>query len=230
MDGLSGEAYDKIEALIVFEELAPGSLVSEKKLMELTGLGRTPVREAIQSLARHRMLTVFPSKGILIPPIMVEDEFALLEVRRALEVTAVRLACVRQRPEHVAALERLLKRLDGEIPTLREYAGVVGEIHHLIAAASDNAYLADSIAPLQSLSRRFWRHHVQDVAREIEHGSALLRQIVEGVLARDADRATAASLALNDYLIDFTRAVASPPAPEGDDVLAGPGRTEHLHR
>ena len=89
MDGLSGEAYSRIEALIVFEELTPGSLVSEKRLMELTGLGRTPVREAIQSLARHRMLTVFPSKGILIPPIMAEDEYALLEVRRALEAAGI---------------------------------------------------------------------------------------------------------------------------------------------
>lgn len=210
MDGLSGEAYGRIEALIVFEELTPGSLVSEKRLMELTGLGRTPVREAIQSLARHRMLTVFPSKGILIPPIMAEDEYALLEVRRALEVTCVRLACSRQLPGHAEQLRALLVRLDEEISSLREYADLVGDIHHVVADAAGNAYLADAIAPLQSLSRRFWHHHVRDVAAEIRTGSHHLRQILESVLAKDADRATQASIALNDYLVDFTRAVVSP--------------------
>lgn len=220
MDGLAGEAYDTIEALIVFEELTPGSLVSEKRLMELTKLGRTPVREAIQSLARHRMLTVFPSKGILIPPIMAEDEYALLEVRRALEVTAVRLACARQLPEHDERLMDVLSRLDDDISTLREYAEVVGEIHHLIASAAGNAYLADAIAPLQSLSRRFWHHHVRDVSGEIDKGSHILRQIVEGVLERDADAATQASIALNDYLVEFTRTVVSP---TGADHVAADG-------
>lgn len=143
---------------------------------------------------------------------MAEDEFALLEVRRALEVTAVRLACARQLPDHAQGLRDLRDRLDEEVSTLRDYAVLVGEIHHLIAAAADNAYLADAIAPLQSLSRRFWHHHVRDVAGEIERGSHLLRGILDGVLSGDADRATEASIALNDYLVEFTRSVVSPPA------------------
>jgi DNA-binding transcriptional MocR family regulator len=45
------QAYDKLERMITFQELAPGSMVSEGTLMELTGLGRSPVRDALQRLA-----------------------------------------------------------------------------------------------------------------------------------------------------------------------------------
>ena len=54
--GKAGQAYQRIEQLIVSEELTPGNLVSEAVLMEKTGLGRTPIREALQQLARNRMV------------------------------------------------------------------------------------------------------------------------------------------------------------------------------
>ena len=154
------------------------------------------------------------SKGILIPPIVAEDEYALLEVRRALEVTSVRLACSRQRPEHAEQLRALRQRLTGDIGSLRDYAGLVGEVHHLIASAAGNAYLSDAIAPLQSLSRRYWYHHVRDAASEMATGARLLRGIVDAVLARDPERAARASIALNNYLVDFTHSVAAPPRPD----------------
>ena len=151
------------------------------------------------------------SKGILIPPIVAEDEYALLEVRRALEVTSVRLACSRQRPEHAEQLCALRQRLAGDIGSLRDYAGLMGEVHHLIASAAGNACLSDAIARLQSLSRRYWYHHVRDAASEMATGARLLRGIVDAVLARDPERAARASIALNNYLVDSTHAVAAPP-------------------
>ena len=91
--GKAGQAYQRIEQLIVSEELTPGNLVSEAVLMEKTGLGRTPIREALQQLARNRMVEIHPNRGVLIPPASVEAQLRMLEVRRVLEALAVRLAC-----------------------------------------------------------------------------------------------------------------------------------------
>ena len=44
-------AYLTLESLIVTLKLRPGSLVTEKQLIDLAGHGRTPVREAIQKLS-----------------------------------------------------------------------------------------------------------------------------------------------------------------------------------
>ncbi|WP_312918502.1 GntR family transcriptional regulator [Kocuria sp.] len=209
MDGQAGEAYARLEKLIVFGELEPGSLVSEKRLMELIELGRTPVREAIQSLSRHRMVRVYPSKGILIPPISVEDQFNLLVVRRPLETTAVRLAALRRGTAYDNALGGLIGRLSSPLSTLDDYADLLGDAHHTVAAAANNPYLSDAIAPLQSLSRRFWFHHVVDAQQEIEMGAELLGPILRGVMEREPTLAENASLALNDYLVGFTQEVVN---------------------
>lgn len=73
----------------------------------------------------------------------------------------------------------------------------------MLVAGARNEYLADAIAPLQGLSRRFWFGRVEDDAAEIAAGSQLHVAILQAVLDGDADAAEKASLALNDYLVEF---------------------------
>ncbi|MGZ4531162.1 MAG: GntR family transcriptional regulator [Mycobacteriaceae bacterium] len=205
-DGKAGQAYRAIERMIVSQEIPPGSLASESLLMEKTGLGRTPVREALQQLARNRMVQIHPNKGVLIPPASVEDQLRLLELRRVLEVLAVRLACQRATDTVRKQMVEMLAALGEGAFTLEEYAETIKDTHDLIVAAAANDYLADAMAPLQGLSRRFWFTHVVDTQAEITAGSKLHTQILQAILDRDPDAAEAASLALNDYLVDFAYA------------------------
>lgn len=204
--GKAGQAYRSIEHMIVFQELTPGELVSESFLMERTGLGRTPVREALQQLSRNRMVEIHPNKGVLIPPTSVEAELRMLELRRALEVLAVELACRNaQRPDRVEMTVMLDRLVEGGF-TLRTYADTVKGTHDLIVASAHNEYLADAMAPLQGLSRRFWLNHVVDEETEIKAGSSLHTAILRAILDRDEEAATAASYELNDYLVEFSYA------------------------
>ena len=205
--GKAAQAYRDIERMIVFQELQPGALVSEAVLMDKTGLGRTPVREALQRLSRNRMVEIHPNKGVLVPPNSVEAELRMLELRRVLEALAVRLACrhatVSEREQMEAMVQRLTT-VDGL--TLREYAETVKGTHDLIAGGSHNEYLADAMAPLQGLSRRFWFSRVVDEQAEIKAGSLLHIAILRAILDRDPEAAEVASHGLNDYLVDFTYA------------------------
>lgn len=203
-DGAKAEAaYRLLEDMIVFQKLEPGSLVSEAQLTELTGLGRTPVREALQRLARHRMVQIYPNRGVLIPATSVEEQLSLLELRRSLETLAVRLACDRVTDTDKRAIEEMVAALERVGFTLLSYAGTVRGTHELISRAAHNDYLAEAIAPLQGLSRRFWFAHVRDEAREIAIGAGLHRSILSAILATDVDAAVAAVEALNDYLVQF---------------------------
>lgn len=67
-------AYHQLEKMIIFRELEPGSMVSEKQLAESLGVGRTPVREALQRLSYERMAEIHPRRGIQIPPISIESQ------------------------------------------------------------------------------------------------------------------------------------------------------------
>lgn len=208
--GKAAQAYRDIEQMVVFGEIDPGSLVSESFLMEQTGLGRTPVREALQRLSRNRMVEIHPNKGVLIPSTSVEAQLRMLELRRVLESLAVRLACERAgRPDRVG-MEAMVERLENGGFDLKAYAETVRGTHDLIVAGAHNEYLADAMAPLQGLSRRFWFTHVTDVDTEIKAGANLHVAILRAILGRDADAAEAAALDLNDYLVDFSYATLGP--------------------
>lgn len=205
--GKADGAYDEIERMIIFQEITPGSLVSESMLTASTGFGRTPVREALQRLAREGMVQIHPSKGVLVPAASVETQLRLLELRRVLEALAVELACGRAAGEHRREMAAMVDRLKHEEFTLGTYLETVKETHHLIVDAAANEYLADALAPAQALSRRFWIAHMRDEADQISRGSTLHGRILEAILAKDDSAARAASLALNDYLVDFAYAV-----------------------
>ena len=63
---LAEKAYALLEEKLVTLQLVPGSLVSEGDLIEMTRIGRTPVREAIQRLAQQELFEVIPRKGLLV--------------------------------------------------------------------------------------------------------------------------------------------------------------------
>ena len=89
----------------------PGSVVSERELMERLGVGRTPVREALRDLAREQLVEVFPRRGIFVSTVDVGDIAGLSEVRRVLESQAARLAAERRNADDLAATEALLDEL-----------------------------------------------------------------------------------------------------------------------
>ena len=69
--------------------LKPGEILSEQMLSEICEIGRTPIREALQRLARESLVTILPRKGILVSEINPRHQLFVLEVRRELE----RLLC-----------------------------------------------------------------------------------------------------------------------------------------
>lgn len=208
MTSQSDQALAILQGLIERGELRPGSMVSERGLMELTGFGRTPVREAIQRLALSHMLRIHPNRGIEIPAISVEDQLSGLEVRRATELLAVTLACDRATPEELAEMQVLAESLTGEF-SLQSYTEKVRQTHAFIIRAAHNPYLEVLMTPLQALSRRFWVMHVQDEAKEIGIGKALHQRLLRSISRREVASASQASLELNDYLVQFALEVVS---------------------
>ncbi|PSW71723.1 GntR family transcriptional regulator [Photobacterium sp. GB-50] len=196
-------AYNQLEKMIIFRELEPGSMVSEKQLAESLGLGRTPVREALQRLSYERMTEIHPRRGIQIPPITVESQLKILEVRRDIEALCVRYAASR------ATLEVRLKMLQlaSELETCAQkrddfiYAELLKEIHILLVKAADNEYLELAMAPLQGLSRRFWFTY-KDEGQDFVQASSLHAAVLRAVYNANEEEAVIASHRLNDYLTD----------------------------
>jgi DNA-binding GntR family transcriptional regulator len=82
---LTDRAYRLIEELIVTLALPPETILSEQSLAQRLGIGRTPIREALQRLARDGLVVILPRRGILVSQINLKTQMRLLEVRRELE-------------------------------------------------------------------------------------------------------------------------------------------------
>lgn len=62
-------AYDTIENLIVTLQLKPGAPIVEADLMALTGLGRTPLREALMRMSSNGLIVQLPRRGLIVSDI-----------------------------------------------------------------------------------------------------------------------------------------------------------------
>lgn len=199
----SDQAFVDLERLIVLQRLEPGTLVSEKQLMDLTGFGRTPVREAIQRLSRERLLEIHPNRGVLVAPSSVETQLKLLELRRNLEPYAVRLAASRATVAQREAASELARTAIESSNSIDNFAVFLRSAHALVVGATQNEYVEVAMAPLQGLSRRFWFAHMSDPEDDLAQAAGLHRDILSAIAHGDVDGATAASTALSDYLIAF---------------------------
>jgi len=186
----SEQAYYAIRELIVTLELAPGSVLSEQDLMARLGLGRTPVREALRTLAQEKLVEVFPRRGIFVSSVDVRNLGSLSEVRGVLEPLAARLAATRLDDTDRAELDALiteLASLSGE-PEERHLMAVDQRIHHFVYRASHNEFLANVLDQHYMHALRIWFlaldrvTHLEDAV--LEH-----RAILEAIRDGDADRA-----------------------------------------
>jgi DNA-binding GntR family transcriptional regulator len=199
-------AYAEIEEMIVTLRLAPGRPISEGELGALLGIGRTPIREALQRLARERLVTILPRRGIIVSEINVASQLRLLEVRRVLErliaSSAARRATDEERAQFrkiVAAFEKTAKANDdvGFMRTDRAF-------NLLCSQAAHNDFAAGAMSLLHGLSRRFWYLHYKQAA-DLPLTAKLHADIARAIADGKAGEAGKASDRLLDAIEKFTR-------------------------
>src|SRR5947208_7618667 len=96
---LTDRAYRELEEMIVTLRLSPGTVLSEQALSVRLKIGRTPIREALQRLARDGLVVIMPRRGIMVSEINLRLQLRLLEVRRELERLMASLAAERATPD-----------------------------------------------------------------------------------------------------------------------------------
>ena len=87
---LKDQAYDAIKKMILFGELRPGQLLNETELQNWIGIGRTPVREALLSLAHDMLVVIHPRKGIEVATVSPKKINEIFEIRLTMEVSMLR--------------------------------------------------------------------------------------------------------------------------------------------
>jgi DNA-binding GntR family transcriptional regulator len=204
---LTEQAYNRLEEMIVTLKLAPGAVLSEQVLSAELGIGRTPIREALQRLAREGLVLVLPRKAIIVTETDPRRQLLVLEVRREIERLLARASAERatqaerQRFQAIADGMDATAKANDDIAFLR----LDRELNALLAEAAHNEYAARSMRALNGHSRRFWYLHYKEAA-DLPKCARLHADEARAIARGNAARAMAASDRLMDYVESFTRA------------------------
>ncbi|MBM7083417.1 FadR/GntR family transcriptional regulator [Micromonospora sp. WMMD734] len=143
-----------------------GRIPTEPQLVTALGVGRNTVREAVRALVHAGVLecrqgsgTYVVSTDELAPVVarrLTDDRMAeVVEVRRAFEVEAARLAALRRTPEDLAALDDALAAREAAWRSGRvaEFVEADVALHTAVVAAAHNAMLAELYASVGAALR-----------------------------------------------------------------------------
>lgn len=212
---LADRALRLIETQIVTLILPPGSRTTEQQLAETSGLGRTPVREALLRLAQGFLVEVRPRQGVLIRPIEVELIHQTLAVRRRIERLIVERAASLADEGERRALAALARDFETAVrdEDAVAFAAADAALNERLNRAARHEVAAKVVEPLHCVSRRAGFVHSSHGSGGMRHTGPAHLRLIHAVVAGDAPAAAAAL----DDLLDLSAAIA--------DQLAGSRQT-----
>ena len=200
----SEKAYHLIKDKIITLELAPSTVIDEQALMKELGLGRTPIREALQRLNAEGLVHIVPRRGMFVTDISITDLQKIFEVRTVLAGFSARLAAQRATTDQIAQMEQVLHGLEqvqsGDYKLLID---IDRRFQRLLYQAAGNEILAESLDHLYDLSLRIWYlvlHQLGDVRDAIEEH----QQVAEALKAGDGARAEAL---IQQHIVQFQQKI-----------------------
>ncbi|MBC3882124.1 GntR family transcriptional regulator [Undibacterium sp. LX40W] len=200
-------AYDAIESMIVTLQLKPGAPIVESELIEITGLGRTPLREALMRMSSNGLIVQLPRRGLIVKDIEAAEHVTLIETRRVIErliaTSAARRATPQLRQDIYNCGEQMVAAANNG--KLEEFMTSDQALDHVVHEACRNPSAVAAVIPLIIKCRRFWYayQHEGDMHEAARCHMLLAKGIADGneeAAAQGADN-------LMNYLESYTRKV-----------------------
>jgi DNA-binding GntR family transcriptional regulator len=158
------QAYEKLENMLVTLQLVPGQVISEQQLAQLLNIGRTPVREALQRLAREGLVSILPRRGIVVTELSVKNQLKALEIRHEIEIYLIKAAIKNASDQEKQAFKDFAQIIDNLKDDSAEAFLVANKnFYKLLGKAAKNCYATAALQLILGLNRRFWYAHHQKI-------------------------------------------------------------------
>jgi DNA-binding GntR family transcriptional regulator len=203
LDGvnLREKAYDRFTRHLLARDIRPGQFISQRQLVELTGLPLGAIRELVPRLESEGLIKTVPQRGMQIAHVdlsLIRDafQFRLFMEREAVAIFTVEASdatLARLRQDHESVIAESVAHQGNDMADLVARAQAVDwDLHWTIVSSLSNAIIADAYR-VNSIKVRLIRQEqtllsealVMPVMRE--HLS-----VIEAIETRDPVRAVAA--------------------------------------
>lgn len=195
---LGHQVYEFLLDKIYKTEIEPGTYLGVGEIADQMGVSRSPVRDAFRMLATEGVVELLPTGGYRVIQFnrkYIEDVFAM---RRALELTAVRLSVQNIDQERVQQLhdtwEQFKVANESDPYWLERHIGSDNDLHESIAEMSQNLLLKDALDKIVSISAmiRRWQYSGHIPYNQLMLTAEEHLKILDAMLAGDAEGAVAA--------------------------------------
>lgn len=158
-NSISDQVYEYLKSQILQDEIDPGMRLTQEKVAEAVNTSRTPVREAFRRLEQEGLVERVPQGGVRVTSVDPESVAKKFDVREALEVYAIGLACERATPEWIAELESIRDQADALLrqndlkpsEKIKRFFDLNTTFHDTIYDASGNPYLIRMIRQFRQM-------------------------------------------------------------------------------
>jgi DNA-binding GntR family transcriptional regulator len=187
-NGLATKAYLKMREAILSGKHLPGEALYEVHIAERFGMSRTPVREALNVLAREGFVDALPGRGFLVPRWSHQDVRELYELRESLEGFATACAAKNITPVEIEQLEKLhddyVKATDWE-----KLVKLGDTFHNKIVEYGRNKRLTKILDSLKAQISMTRVSQLRDIQGRRDESEREHRAILDAIVKRDGDLA-----------------------------------------
>ena len=152
MSRASEQAYTKIRAHLLSGAVKPNEQLTEDRLAQITGVSRTPVREAVRRLEDELLLVRSDTKRLFVADWSRDDIEEMFTLRQMLECHAAERAARRLSREQIGALEELNRDLKAAIeqtpPDVARFLDANRAFHEVIIDAAQSPRLGQLLPKL----------------------------------------------------------------------------------
>lgn len=157
---LSESAYQRIKDAIYSGSIVSGDILSENHLAGQLGMSRTPVREALHTLASEGFVEIRNGIGAYVKPLSSKDIEDLYEVRCLMEIQAVKTSIYRitdaEIDEFAAEFQETLEAFErGERLGEGEFTELDWRFHALLVERCTNPYIKAIVKSNDANLRRY---------------------------------------------------------------------------
>lgn len=206
---LCDSIVDEIKSYIKKNKLSPGDkLPNQQELCDIMGVSKTPLREALRILQALNVITVENGKGIYVKKssqfkiqttINVDEKksiIEMLELRKAIENFAVKLAVERATEREVAQIENIFDKMSEKSLKGESEPDEDKEFHRLVYRTSKNKVLIDMLDNIYDILDVLWKNPlgIGSAMNELK----LHRDILESIKQKRPEKAEKAVSKLID--------------------------------
>jgi DNA-binding GntR family transcriptional regulator len=180
------QVTDNLRHAILTRQFQPGQRLIERELVEATGASRTSVREALRELCAEGLVTSIPNKGTIVTEVTRDEARQIYELRSGLEALAGRLFVERATDAEVAELKRSFTVIEDAYRLGVGALAAKDAFYDVLFRGARNEQLRQVTAGLHARVSYLRAFSLSQPGR-LKGSLQELRDIMDAVLARDAD-------------------------------------------